>query len=149
MTTVVKSIDCQSTCRRQHKFCKKKSTYQKQKSNQLGLTSLFVLVLGWPCYSNHGTWRTYEYHYWYPVGSGYTQSPKIHSVNPTSRTWAPQILQKIFSFNCSWGNLRSGGPSWGSLRGRRSRGKGKGIRARELARGRREEGNAYKVLIKK
>ena len=36
-----------------------------------------------------------------------------------------------------------------SLGGRRSKGKGKGIRAQDLARGRREEGNAYKVLIKK
>ena len=87
--------------------------------------------------------------YWYPVGSGYTRSPKIHSVNLTSRTPAPQILQKLFSFNCSWGNLRSGSPSWGSLGGRRSKGKGKGIRARDLARGRRGEGNAYKALIKK
>ena len=30
-----------------------------------------------------------------------------------------------------------------SLRGRRSKGRGKGIRARDHARGRREEGNAY------
>ena len=37
---------------------------------------------------------------------------------------------------------------WGisSLRGRRSKGKGKGIRARDHARGRREEGNAVPFL---
>ena len=34
-----------------------------------------------------------------------------------------------------------------SLRGRRSKGKGKGIRARDHARGRREEGNACKEAI--
>ena len=34
-----------------------------------------------------------------------------------------------------------------SLRGRRSKGKGKGIRARDHARGRREEGNACKDAI--
>ena len=36
---------------------------------------------------------------------------------------------------------------WSRLRGRRSKGKGKGIKARDRARGRREEGNACKEAI--
>ena len=47
----------------------------------------------------------------------------------------------------SWRRETPDTDAFTSLRGRRSKGKGKGIRARDHARGRREEGNACKEAI--
>ena len=64
------------------------------------------------------------------------------------RTTNNTLVKRIFKFVPPVSvSFHQSCPSFDNLRGRRSKGKGKGIRARDHARGRREEGNACKEAI--
>ena len=65
----------------------------------------------------------------------------LHSLHQKHKTTHMIIGNQI------WLTLRVKKQRYISLRGSRSKGKGKGIRARDYARGRREEGNACKQAI--